>query len=60
MWPLSPEMSTKGMCLQSFKFSEKLDVIKEAQEIGSCATGRKYVNSESLYKGLEEKERLAA
>lgn len=28
LWPLSPEMSTKGKCLQSFMVSEELHIIE--------------------------------
>jgi transposase-like protein len=43
----SMKMSTKGMRLRSFTASEKLRIVREAEEIGNRAAGRKYDVPES-------------
>jgi hypothetical protein len=37
------KMSTKGMCLRSFVVSEKLRIVREAEEIRNRAASRKFL-----------------
>ncbi|PSN50180.1 hypothetical protein C0J52_06654 [Blattella germanica] len=42
-------MSTRGMRLRSFTCSEKLKIIKDAEEHGNCASARKFDESVFLF-----------
>jgi hypothetical protein len=49
------KMSTKGMRLLSFTVSEKLRTVREAEEIGNLAAGRKYDVPESCRRDWRER-----
>jgi transposase-like protein len=53
------KMSTKGMCLRSFTVSEKLRIVREAEEIGNRTAGRKYDVPESCIREWREKRDAA-
>jgi transposase-like protein len=52
------KMSTKGMRLRSFRGSEKLRIVRGAEEIGNHAAGRKYDVPESCIRDWREKKEM--
>jgi transposase-like protein len=52
------KMRTKGMRLRSFTVSEKLRIVREAEEIGNCAAGQKYDVPESCIRDWREKKEM--
>jgi hypothetical protein len=51
-------MSTKGTRLRSFTVSEKLRTIREAEEIGNLAAGRKYDVPERCIRDWRKKKEI--
>jgi transposase-like protein len=52
------KMRTKGMHLQSFMVSGKLRIVREAEEIGNHAAGRKYDVRESCIRDWRQKKEM--
>jgi transposase-like protein len=51
-------MSTKGIRLPSFTVNEKLRIVREAEEIGNRAAGRKYDVPESCIRDWRETKEI--